>query len=91
LAEERAAYELRKILLLKTKVSIDIAYNPLLSVNNLVAITLRQPFLSQQKFLLQSVSCSLDYGGSMSISFSNINNLPFLMRPDEYQKINREG
>ena len=91
LAEERAAYELRKILLLKTKTSLEIAYNPLLTVNNLISVTLEAPEMTQQKFLLQSVSCSLDYSGSMSISFSNIDNLPFLVRTNEYQDINSEA
>lgn len=90
LAKERAAYELRKVLLLKTKTSVEVAYNPLLTVNNLITVTLDRPEMTRQRFLLQSVSCSLDYGGSMSVSFSNINNLPFLVRTKEYQDVNSE-
>ena len=90
LAEERAQYELRKILLLKTKTNLEVAYNPLLSVNNLITVTLSGPEMTKQRFLLQSISCSLDYSGSMSISFSNVNNLPFLVRSKEFQDINSE-
>lgn len=84
LARERAAYELRKILLLKTKTTLEVAYNPLLAVNNLITVTSERPGMTRQRFLLQSVSCSLDHGGSMSISFSNINNLPFLTKDGEF-------
>ena len=90
LAAERAVYELRKILLLKTKTTLEIAYNPLLMVNNLITVTLKEPELLKQRFLLQSVSCSLDYGGSMSISFSNIDNLPFLVRATGTQERRQE-
>lgn len=91
LAKERAAYELRKILLLKTKTTLEVAYNPLLTVNNLITITSDKPEMTKQRFLLQSVSCSLDYNGSMSISFSNINNLPFLVKTKEFQDIISEA
>lgn len=87
LAEERAAYELRKILLLKTKTSLEVAYNPLLTVNNLVAVTMNEPYLLRRKFLLDGVSCSLDQSGNMSISFSNVENLPFLMKDRPFQDI----
>ena len=91
MAKERAAYELRKILLLKTKTTLEVAYNPLLTVNNLITITSEKPEMTKQRFLLQSVSCSLDYSGSMSISFSNINNLPFLVKTKEFQNIISEA
>ena len=78
LAEERAKYELRKQLILKSSTSLDIAFNPLLTVNSLVAINNTFFEMINQRFLIQSVSCSLDYGGTMSISLSNLANLPFI-------------
>lgn len=77
LAQERADYELRKQLILKTTMSNSIYFNPLLSVNNLITVTDDYFSLSRERFLLQSISFSLDYSGLMSISSTNIKNLPF--------------
>jgi len=76
LAQERARYELRKQLILKSSTTINIIFNPLLSVNNLIAITSEYFGLNHEKFLIQSISCSLDYSGTMSVTISNIKNLP---------------
>lgn len=78
LAEERAKYELRKQLILKSSTSLNIAFNPLLTVNSLVAINNTFFDMVNQRFLIQSVSCGLDYGGTMSVSLSNLTNLPFI-------------
>lgn len=79
LAQERAQYELRKQLILKSSTSISVSFNPLLAVNNLVAITNEHFNLSHERFLIQSISCPLDYSGTMSVTISNIKNLPSLM------------
>ena len=79
LARERAQYELRKQLILKSSTSITVLFNPLLSVNNLVAITSSHFNLSHEKFLIQSISYSLDYSGVMSITIANIRNLPSIV------------
>lgn len=79
LAQERAQYELRKQLILKSSTSISILFNPLLAVNNLIAITNEHFNLSHERFLIQSISCPLDYSGTMSVTISNIKNLPSLM------------
>lgn len=79
LAQERAQYELRKQLILKSSTSISVLFNPLLAVNNLVAITDEHFNLSHERFLIQSISCPLDYSGTMSVTISNIKNLPSLM------------
>ena len=79
LAEERAQYELRKTLILKSSTSINILFNPLLSVNNLITITSEYYGLTHEKFLIQSISCPLDYSGTMSVNVSNIKNLPLIM------------
>ena len=54
--------------------------NPLIEVNNLIEITDSFYGIENEKFLVQSISFSLDYGGEMSISSSNINNLSFTSR-----------
>ena len=78
LAQERADYELRKQLILKSSTSLPITFNPLLTVNNLVMITNEFFELTTQRFLIQSISCSLDYSGSMNITVTNLTNLPFV-------------
>lgn len=79
LAQERADYELRNKLILKSSVSNDVRYNPLLSVNNLITVSDDYYNFKQEKFLIQSISCPLDYSGTMSISSSNVRNLPFVV------------
>lgn len=80
LAQERADYELRKQLILRSSTNVTVMYNPLLNVNNLIAISDEFFELDHEKFLLQGVSCSLDYSGQMNITVSNIVNLPFITR-----------
>lgn len=77
LAQERADYELRKVSVAKTSVSNSVLLNPLIEVNNLIEITDSFYGIENEKFLVQSISFSLDYSGTMSISSSNINNLSF--------------
>jgi len=61
----------------KTSVSNQALLNPLIEVNNLIEITDSFYGIENEKFLVQSISFSLDYSGTMSISSSNINNLSF--------------
>lgn len=75
LAEERAEYELRQQLILKTTTSSNILFNPFLSVNNLIAITSDVYNLAYERFLIQGLSFSLDYSGQMSVTFTNLNNI----------------
>lgn len=75
LAKERAEYELRQKLILKTTSNSTILFNPFLSVNNLITVSSDFYELTQEKFLLQSISFSLDTSGQMNMSFSNILNL----------------
>ena len=77
-AEENARYQLRKQLVLKSSVSLNVPYNPIFGVNNLVMITDDFYQLVKQYFLIQSISFNLDYSGSMSMSVSNLDNLPFI-------------
>ena len=78
LAKERAEYELRNQLILKSTVSATILNNPFLEVNNLISISDEFFGLRREKFLIQSIGCSLDFSNQMQISVSNIENLPFL-------------
>ena len=77
-AEENAKYQLRKQLILKSSVSLNIPYNPVFGVNNLIMITDNFFHLVKQYFLIQSISFGLDYSGRMTMSVSNLNNLPFI-------------
>ena len=78
LAQERANYELRQKLIVKSSSSVSVRYNPLLLVNNLITITDDFYGLNQTRFLIQGISCSLDYSGTVSLSISNIQNFTFL-------------
>lgn len=77
LAEERANYELRQKLILKSSVSTQVSLNPLLSVNNIIMVTDGFYGFKQERFLIQEISYSLDYSGQMDISTTNTRNLPF--------------
>ena len=79
LAKERADYELRQKLIAKSTLTSNVFFNPLLEVNNLVTYTDEFYGLRRDRFLIQSISFSLNYDGMMSLSVSNINNLPFVV------------
>ena len=66
--------------MVKSSVSFGVAFNPLLTVNNLMTITDSHYGLSKKRFLIQSVSCSLDYSGTMSVSATSLENMPFLTK-----------
>lgn len=75
LAQERAVYELRQQLLIQTSSSANTTFNPFLEVNNVITISDDFFDYNKERFLIQSVSCSLDYTGTTSITFSNVNNV----------------
>jgi len=79
LAQERASYELRSQLILKSSTSIEVLYNPFLNVNNLITITCEFFGLAHEKFLIQSLSYPLNYNGVTTITISNIKNIPSLV------------
>ena len=80
LAQERAEYELRQKIILKSNSSITVRFNPLLFVNNLIMISNEFYGLEQAKFLIQSVSYEIGYSGTMSLGVSNIENFSFLTK-----------
>ena len=75
LAGERAEYELRQKLILKSSVSFGVLFNPFLTVNNLISINSEFYNLVNEKFLIQSISFGLDFSGQMNLTISNIQNL----------------
>lgn len=81
LAQQRAAYELRKYSILKTTMNITVSFNPLLFVNNLVTISDSLYHLDRERFLIQSISYSLGDNCSMTISCSNVSNFSVIENP----------
>lgn len=78
LAQDRADYELRQNLILKSSCSMNARFNPLLMVNNLITITNDYYGLNQARFLIQGISFSLDFSGTTSLTISNVENFSFL-------------
>lgn len=74
LAQQRANYELRKFGILKTTMNIQVSFNPLLFVNNLVTITDKYYNLERERFLIQSISYTIGNESQMTVSCSNIAN-----------------
>ena len=77
LAQDRADYELRNKTIIKSTISTSATLNPLYLVNNILSITDDFYNFKQEKFLIQSLSYSLDYSPNMSITSTNTRNLPF--------------
>jgi hypothetical protein len=55
-------------------------FNPLLSVNNLIGVTDEYYGIEQEKFIIQSINYPIDSSGTMSVSCSNVRNLPFISK-----------
>lgn len=75
LAQQRANYELRRQGLLKVSMTIEVAFNPLLFVNNVITITDSHYDLERVRFLIQSISYSIGSQSKMTITCSNLDNL----------------
>lgn len=80
LAQERAEYELRQKIILKSNSNIVVRFNPLLFVNNLIMISNEFYGLEQARFLIQSISYEIGYSGTMNLGISNIENFSFLTK-----------
>jgi len=74
LAQDRANYELRKASILETTVSANVAFNPLLFVNNLITTNDSYLNLERQKFIIQSISYTIGNDNMMNLTCSNLNN-----------------
>lgn len=71
-AQDRANYELRKRSILDTSITLPVAFNPLLFVNNI--ITLEDSFFEyeRERFIIQSISYSLGADAQMTLTCTNL-------------------
>ena len=74
LAKQRADYELRKYGILKTILNIQVSFNPMLFVNNMITITDDYYGFNRERFIIQSISYNIGDDCRMSISCSNVVN-----------------
>lgn len=86
LAQQRADYELRKLGILKTTFTINVSFNPLLFVNNLITVDDNFYQLERKRFLIQTISYNIGSDCQMSLSCSNIENFTSFIMPykEEY-------
>ena len=77
MAQEFAEYNLRKNSLITTQQSIEVPFNPLIIVNNYVEITNKDLGLKRKRFIVNSVAFNSG-NASMTLSVSNVDNLPML-------------
>ena len=95
LAQDRADYELRKAGILNTSFTMEVSFNPLLLVNNL--ITVRDSFfnLNRSKFLIQSIAYNIGSDSKVTLTVSNLTNfgyreLPSYIQVEEVQSLNEQ-
>ena len=74
LAQQRADYELRKYSILKTMLNIQVSFNPLLFVNNMITITDDYYGFVRERFIIQSISYTIGEDCKMNINCSNVIN-----------------
>lgn len=79
LAEQRAKYELRKVSIVNTTITLTVAYNPLLFVNNLITVEDSYYGFNRERFLIQSISFGIGTDNQMTISCSNVVNFKDIM------------
>ncbi len=77
LAQQRADYELNKISIMQLSMEIVSSYMVHLDVNNCVAITDRFLNYHKQRFIIQAIAIPLSTVGTINITCTNINSLPF--------------
>ena len=80
LAKDRARYELRIRGILGTSCNLNVAFNPLLLVNNLITINDSFFKYNREKFLIQSISYNLGTDSQMTVTCSGLTNFT----PDPY-------
>lgn len=71
-AQDRANYELRKRSILDTSITLPVAFNPLLFVNNI--ITLEDSFFEyeRERFIIQSISYPLGTDAQITLTCTNL-------------------
>nr|DAK84688.1 MAG TPA: tail protein [Caudoviricetes sp.] len=81
LAQDRANYELRKVGILNTTFTIEVSFNPLLLVNNLITVDDTFFNLNRSKFLIQSISYNIGTDSKMTLTVSNLTNFGYRELP----------
>ena len=76
-AEELAAYHLRRSTIQQFTQQIQVPYNPLLSVNNIIEITIKKLKIERKRFLINSISY-VSRDSAMVIGITNIDELPII-------------
>ena len=76
-AEELAAYHLRQSTIQQFTQRIQVPYNPLLSVNNIIEITIKKLKIERKRFLINSISY-VSRNSAMVIGITNIDELPII-------------
>ena len=77
MAEDLAKYNLRKKSILALKQTINVPFNPLLMVNNLVEIKNKDLNMDRQRFIINSISYTSN-SPTMAIEVVNIDELPII-------------
>lgn len=77
LAQERADYELRRRSILETTITIEVAFNPLLFVNNFISIEDKFFNLKRDEYIIQSISYNIGHDDKMTLTCSSITNFDF--------------
>lgn len=77
LAQDLADYELRKRSMISLRQTINVPFNPLLMVNNLIEINNDDLNIERKRFLINAISYTSD-SATMSIEIVNIDELPII-------------
>ena len=77
MATDLAKYELRKKTIIPLKQNIEVPYNPMLLVNNLIEIYNQDLNITNQRFLINAVSHTSN-NATMSLEIINIDELPIV-------------
>lgn len=77
MAKELATYHLRKHTIIPLTQQMEVPYNPILMVNNVVEIDNEDLQIKREKFLINNISYTSG-SGVMSINVSNLDSLPII-------------
>lgn len=75
MAKEFADFNLRRKTILSTKQTLELLYNPLLFVNNVIEITNKDLKMHRDKYIINSITRTSG-GAMMQVDVSNLSNLP---------------
>ena len=77
MAEDLARYELRKKTIIPLRQNIEVPYNPMLLVNNLIEIYNQDLNITNQRFLINAISHTSN-NATMSLEIINVDELPII-------------